>query len=161
MPPSGFTAAYGSFSSTQSQFIALPATEFPLAYDTADVTPSGVSCSFPSSQISVAATGVYSVLASVQVDKAGGGGGGGGTDILDFYISINGVGAPNSATRVAIAASVETVMTVEWFLQLGAGDYVEVVLYSPSSSFFRALAIPTAPPVPAIPSIITTIQRIA
>jgi hypothetical protein len=51
-------------------------------------------------------------------------------------------------------------MTVEWFLNISAGDNVSVVAYAAVSGL-QVLALPASSPVPAIPSIITTVLRIA
>lgn len=149
-----FTPAYGSFSSTQTQAFAA-ATPTALVYDTADVTPVGMSCAFPSGDITVTAAGTYKVLASLQCDNTAP-----GSSVLDMYVAINTVAVPNSATRVAINQNQETVMTVEWLLTLTAGQNVSVYCYAANPGL-QALAVPAAPPVPAIPSIITTLVRIA
>ena len=150
--------AYGSFSSTQTQVVnpAFPAlAPLPLVYNTTDITPLGVSCATPSASIVVATTGVYKVLSSVQCDK---------TTInvgdLEMWIAVGGVAVPNSATRLAINQNLESVMVVEWFLELTAGDAVSINLASTTDGL-QALAVPAAAPVPAIPSVITTITRIA
>lgn len=148
------TSAYGSFSSTQTQTV--PATtETPLVYDTADLTPVGMTCSLPSADITITNAGTYKVLASVQCDKTTGGAGD-----LEMWVSINGTAVPNSATRLQINQNTESLMTVEWFLDLLAGQTVSVSLYS-STTGLQALAVPASAPVPAIPSIITTVLRIA
>ena len=152
-----FTPEYGSFSSTQIQGLT---SNVPLAvvYDTADINPPiGMTCSLPSSQIVVTNGGVYKVLSSLQCDNTAGG----GADVLDMFVAVNGTPVPNSATRLAINAATESVMTVEWFLPMGPGDTVEVVALAPASSTLQLLAVPAAPPVPVIPSIITTVLRIA
>jgi hypothetical protein len=128
----------------------------PLTYTDADVTPVGMTCALPSSSIQIINAGVYKVLASIQCDNTSGG----GTDDLEMWCDINGTAVPNSATRVAINLNQETVMTVEWFLNIGAGDNVSVVAYAAVSGL-QVLALPASPPVPAVPSIITTVLRIA
>jgi len=147
-------AAYGSFSSTQTQpLVAL--TPLPVVYDTADILPFGVSCALPSATITIGVAGLYKVLASAQCNRTG---------LLlgdtEMYVSVNGTAVPNSATRLNINQNIETLMTVEWFLELAVGDDVEVVVYSPVADQ-ELLAVAAAAPVPAIPSIITTILRIA
>jgi hypothetical protein len=149
------TSAYGSFSSTQTQ--SVPATtETPLVYDTADLTPVGMTCSLPSSDIVITTSGTYKVLASVQCDKTTGGGAGD----LEMWVSRNGIAVPNSATRIQINQNTESLMAVEWFLDIPAGVSLSISLYS-STTGLQALAVPASAPVPAIPSIITTILRIA
>lgn len=150
-----FTPTYGSFSSTQTQTIAAT-TDVPITYDTADITPVGVSCTLaPSADIVVTNAGTYKVLTSLQCDKTTG-----GSDQLDMWVSVNGTAVPNSATKLQINQNQESVMTVEWFLTLAASDAVSVHTYAPTAGL-QALAVAAAPPVPAIPSIITTVLRIA
>jgi hypothetical protein len=126
-----------------------------LVYDTTDITPVGMSCATPSASIVVVFTGVYKVLSSVQCDK---------TTVavgdLEMWIAVNGTAVPKSATRLAINQNLEALMTVEWFVELTAGDAVSINLAS-SADGLQALAVPAAAPVPAIPSIITTVVRIA
>lgn len=159
LPPL-FAPAYGSFSSTQTQLInaAFPLlSPLTLAYDTADVPPVGVAViGFPgAAPIRVAAAGVYKVLSSVQLDKTTG-----GLADVDLYITANGVPVPNSATKLNINQNQEDLMTVEWFITLPALGVIEVVLESAVAGI-RALAVPAAGTVPSIPSVITTILRIA
>lgn len=151
-----FAPANGSFSSTQTQAIS-SASATPIVYDTQDITPAGVTCLTPSADIRVTAAGLYKVLASAQCDKTGG-----GSAPLEMWVAINGNAVPNSGTRLAINQNQEAVMTVEWFLSLAATDLVSVSCFDPTATNdLRLLAIPAASPVPAIPSIITTILRIA
>jgi hypothetical protein len=113
----------------------------------------------PDTKITVSNTGVYKVLASVQVNKTTG-----GVGELDMFVAVNGTGVPNSTSKVEVNQNTELVLTVEWFLELNANDDVEVYLFSPTDGL-EALAVPpTVGPtltIPAIPSIITTILRIA
>jgi hypothetical protein len=150
-PPS---PVYGSFSSSVSQTLTQNV-ELELQYNTEDLSSSGVSCTFPSSRIYVQSSGVYKVLASLQCDKTTP-----GTGIINMYPSIEGIPVPNSATRVVINQALESLMTVEWFLTLNAGQYITIDVFSTITGA-RALAIPASPPVPLIPSIITTILKIA
>lgn len=150
-----FSPTYGSFSSTQTQTIAAT-TDVPITYDTADITPVGMTCTLaPSADIVITNAGTYKVLTSLQCDKTTG-----GADQLDMWVSVNGTAVPNSATKLQINQNQESVMTVEWFLTLAASDAVSVHTYAPTAGL-QALAVAAAPPVPAIPSIITTVLRIA
>jgi len=149
-----FAPASGSFSSTQTQNLTATV-PLPLVYDTIDVPSVGLTCVTPSADILVANTGRYKVLASLQCNRTMG-----GVAQLDMWVALNGTAVPNSATKVEINQNQEVVMTVEWFLDITAGQSVSVVAYSPSTGM-QGLAVPAAPPVPAIPSIITTALRIA
>jgi len=77
-----------------------------------------------------------------------------------MWIAVNGTAVPNSATRIQINQNQETVMAVEWMTPLDKGDAVSINLASTAEGL-QALAIAAAAPVPAIPSIIVTLQRIA
>jgi hypothetical protein len=109
----------------------------------------------PSKDIVIGVAGVYKVLASAQCDK---------TTInpgdIEMWIAVNGTAVPNSGTRTQINQNQESVMTVEWMTPLNKNDAVSIVLASAAGGL-QALAIPAAAPVPAIPSIIATVQRIA
>ena len=146
--------AYGSFSSTQTQVVTQNVV-LPIVFNTVDIVPAGVTCVVPSPNILINVGGVYRVLASLQCDRTMGGNG-----ELDMWIAVNGTAVPNSATKLQINQNEELVMTVEWLVTLAIGNTVSINLFSPNIGM-RALAVAAAPPVPAIPSIITTIQRIA
>lgn len=147
-PPS-----YASFSSADTQSIpALLAT--PATFDTVDITPFGISNPAPST-LRIGVPGVYKVQASAQCDR---------TALLlgdlEMFIQVNLTPVPNSTTRIQINQNQEVVMTVEWLLDLDAGDDVFIQFYSGTVGQ-RILAIPAAGGVPAIPSIIVTFIRIA
>jgi hypothetical protein len=147
-------SVYGSFSSDVSQNLTQNVV-LELQYNTEDVSSSGVSCTFPSARIYVQSSGVYKVLSSLQCDKTNG-----GTGVINMYPSIDGIAVPKSATRVVINQALESLMTVEWFLTLNAGQYITIDAFSTTTGG-RALAIAESPPVPLIPSIITTILKIS
>ena len=149
-----FPPAYGSFSSTLNQPISAT-TELPLVYDTADVTPIGMTCALPSSDITITESGTYKVLASVQCDRTVAGQGD-----VEMWCSVQGTAVPNSATRINLNQNIEQVMTVEWIVSVAASEIVSVSVYS-SVAGNVAASFAAAPPVPAIPSIITTVLRIA
>ena len=142
--------AYASFSSTQTQNITA-STPLPVSHNTADITPKNIYATLPSTNIYVRNKGVYKVLSSLQCNKTTGGFGD-----LEMYIAVNGTPVPNSSTRLSINQNIESVLSVEWFVELDARDYITIVLYSVDTGL-QALAIVNSP---TIPSIITTIMRI-
>ena len=152
-PVFGPSPCYGSFSSTQIQGIAV-GVPTPATYDTVDIEPVGVALSSPSS-IRIGVAGVYRVLSSIQVNKTTG-----GFAELEMFPQVNLTPVPNSGTRVEVNQNAEIPMTVEWFLDLNVGDEVFIQIYTPAAGL-ELLAVPAAVGLPAIPSIITTIQRIA
>lgn len=148
------TPAYASFSSSATQGITQNVA-LPLTYDTIDITPRNIyTTTLPSANIYVTSKGVYKLLASLQCDKTSSGQGD-----IEMYCAVNGTAVPSSATRVQINQNIESLMAVEWFLELEKNDAVSIVAFS-STTGLRALAVASASPVPAIPSIITTIMRI-
>jgi len=149
-PPS----IYASFSSTQTQNITQNQV-LSLVYNTEDISASGITCTLPSANIYILETGVYKVLASLQCDRTVT-----GNASINMYPSINGVPVPNSATRVVINQNIESLMTVEWYLNISQGQYITIDLYSTFTGA-RALAVAASNPVPLIPSIITTIMKIS
>jgi len=150
-PPS---AVYGSFSSTISYDLS-DSEVLQIPYNTEDISASGVFSPLPSEKIYVQSSGVYKVLSSLQCDRTTG-----GNSTINMWISVNNNAVPNSATRVVINQSMESIMTVEWFLNLNNGDFITIDLYSPTIGA-RALSISAIGPVPLIPSIITTIMKIS
>lgn len=146
-------ASYGSFSSTQTQTVPAGIAS-PVTYDTVDITPVGMALSAPSS-IRIGIAGVYKVLASAQCDRSAV-----GAAELDMFLQIGLTPVPNSASKIQINQNQETVMTVEWIVELDVGDEVFVQFFSPVVGM-QLLAVPAAGGVPAIPSIITTVVRIA
>jgi len=146
--------AYASFSSTQTQLI-VPGVPTPITYDTVDIQPVGIVQGPSPDAITVLQSGVYKVIASLQCDNTVP-----GSQELDMFLKVGVNDLPNSATRVAINQAQETVMTVEWLVSLTAGQFVSVTCSSAVVGL-RALAVAAAGVVPAIPSIITTIMRIA
>jgi hypothetical protein len=146
--------AYASFSSTQTQTIA-PGVAVPITYNTVDVQPVGIVQGPSPDAITVLQSGVYRILASLQCDNTVP-----GAQELDMFLTVGVTALPNSATRVAINQAQETVMTVEWIVPLTAGQFFAVTCASAVVGL-RALAVAAAGVIPAIPSIITTVMRIA
>ena len=148
------TPIYASFSSNQTQNITQNQV-LPLVYNTEDISASGIRCTLPSANIYILESGVYKVLASLQCDRTIT-----GNASINMYPSINGVPVPNSATRVVINQNIESLMTVEWYLNILQGQYITIDLFSTFTGA-RALAVAASTPVPLIPSIITTIMKIS
>ena len=149
-------ASYGS-TTTQLCNPAFPTlAELPITYNISFAPQKNITCSLapPSSQITVGVSGVYKVCSSVQLDKTTP-----GLDAVDCYIKVNGTAVADSATKLNLNQNQEDVITVEWFLEMNAGDFVEVVLYTAAQGV-QALAVAASAPVPAIPSIITNIQML-
>lgn len=153
-----FPLAYASFSASGTQNITQNS-ETVLIYDTQDIVPLNISVKMPGSkEIIPLNAGLYKVLSSVQVSKSTG-----GTGNTIMYPKVNGVPLANSATSLTTTQSTQDLITVEWFIYLNSAEPLEIAMYTPNSGI-QAFAVPAATPpnpTPAIPSIITTIMRIA
>lgn len=158
--------SHGGFISTINQVLANPAgvgagVPVYLVYDT---TTSAVGCGLVIgtggglSAIQVANAGVYQITFSVQWDKFGGG----GTNNVQAWFAVNGTPIPWSNSEIDITQQINQISCVDIILSLNAGDFVEIVGYTPvGSNNIQALANPIDPTHPvAIPSIITNITRI-
>ena len=157
-PTGVFNPFYGSFISTTTQGpTGLLVTPVPITFDsktTGNINPVGA---YPTSQIQISQTAVYRVLFSAQCDCTG------GTHRLEIWPVVSGTSVPDSNTRIAVPASTETCLTVEYFLQLNAGDILQLYMRGDSINV-RILYVPpdlsTTPTTPAIPSIILNINQI-
>ena len=151
----------GAFSdtTTQTQTGGVANTPTPITYNTTDVTNGVALVGGNPSQIRVTKTGLYRVMFSIQFDKTGG-----GVSQVDVWLRKNGADIANSASQVVVnGTSGETVLTVPFFLNLNANDYIEVVFASADATMAVAtFPAQTAPPDPytrpAVPSIITTVD---
>lgn len=119
---------------------------------------------YPNTTIVIPTSGVYRVMFSAQMDSTG------GLLPIEIFPVINGISVPDSNTRSVVDVTVESVMTVEYFLQFNTNDRFELYMtggtsLSPPASNARIVGFPAVPgingpDIPAIPSIILTIQRI-
>lgn len=151
-----FPPTHCAYSSSQTQSIVAN-NILPLVYDTQDTAPSLVSVSLPDSNIVPSNSGLYKVLASVQLNRTSA-----GNSTVVMFPRVNGTEVANSATYLKINQQEEDVMTVEWFIYLVGGDALQICVYSTDSDNECLAVVRDAPNgIPAVPSIITTILRIA
>ncbi len=146
-------ARYGQFYDTNIQIAAAINTPQAITFNTTDVTR-GVFIGTSSSRVYVDTEGVYNFLYSIQLDKTSG-----GTGIFWVWPRINGIDVPDSNSQVQIQGNnAEQLVTIGYFFELKAGDYVEIMFavndvsvqveYFPASAFY-----------PAVPSIILTVSN--
>lgn len=154
-------APYGSFSNNTDQTSPSVGSTAVVVYDTTEES-SGVYLA-SSSRLYVRNYGIYNVQFSLQLvnqDNV--------AQYADVWFRVNGTDVPRSASRFDIAARksstewTHVVGTVNIFLELQAGDYVEVA-GTTSSTLVALESYPadTVIPRPAIPAAIVTIQYIA
>jgi hypothetical protein len=154
-------APYGAFTRNTSQTAPVAMTPATIEYDTTEEA-SGIYLS-SNSRLNVRNPGTYNVQFSIQLasdDNA--------LQYADVWFRKNGADIPRSATRfdLPIRKSAgdpsHTVGTVNIFVELAAGDYVEVAgLVSATTVSLISYAATTSPARPVIPAAIVTMQYIA
>jgi len=153
-PPRGFNRArYGSFYDTTTQVATVINTATAITFNTTDLS-NGVAIGSPTSRITVDTPGIYNFAISFQLDKISGG-------TAEFYIwfRVNGVDVPDSAGLIRIQGNnAEIFSAYNLFLTLNDADYVEI-MFSVSDLSVELHAVPATAPVPAIPSIILTVNN--
>jgi hypothetical protein len=151
----------GAFSddTDQTQTGGIASTPTPILFNSTDVS-NGISLVLGNaSRMRVSQTGLYELIFSIQLDKSGG-----GVSPCDVWLRKNGTDIPNSASQVVVnGTNGETVLTVDFFLQLVANDYIEIVFASTDATMtvtsFNAITTPYVRP--AVPSIIATMKLIS
>jgi hypothetical protein len=146
-------ARYGSFYDTTTQTGTTINTAKAITFNTTDLS-NGVYIGSPTSRIYVDTPGIYNYDMSFQLDKTSGGSG-------NFYIwfRLNGVDVANSASYIQIQGNNHEIFSsLNYFFDLNAGDYVEI-MFSVSTLSVEVAAFAAAAPVPAIPSIILTVAN--
>lgn len=153
-PPREFKRArYGSFYDTTTQTATVINTAKAITFNTTDLS-NGVFIGSPTSRIVVDSEGLYNFALSFQIDKTSGG-------TAEFYIwfRLNGVNIDDSAGLIRIQGNdAEIFSAYNLFLDLKANDYVEI-MFSVSDLDVELHAVAATAPVPAIPSIILTVNN--
>jgi hypothetical protein len=153
-PPREFKRSrYGSFYDTTTQTATVINTAKAITFNTTDLS-NGVFIGSPTSRIVVDSEGIYNFDTSFQLDKTTG-----GTDEFYFWFRLNGTDVPNSASQIRIQGNdAEIFSSLNYFFDLKAGDYVEM-MFSTTSLSVELLSVVATPPVPGIPSIILTVSN--
>lgn len=144
---------YGSFYSTNTQLAAAINTAKEITFNTTDLSY-GVYIGSPTSRIYIDTEGVYNFQTSIQLDSTV------ATD-EEFYLWFrkNGVDVTDSASQVRIKGNnAEVFLSLNYFFDLKAGDYVEMV-FSVTNLGVQLLAVSAAAPHPGIPSVILTVSN--
>ena len=153
-PPREFKRArYGSFYDTTTQTPTAINTAKAITFNSTDLS-NGVYIGTPTSRIVVDSEGIYNFDTSFQLDKTTG-----GTDEFYFWFRLNGTDVPDSASQIRIQGNdAEVFSSLNYFFDLKAGDYVEL-MFSATSLAVELLSVPATAPVPGIPSIILTVSN--
>ena len=142
---------YGSFYDTTTQTAAVINTATKVTFNTTDLSL-GVYLGSPTSRVYVDTDGIYNFQTSIQLDSTV-------SPAHEFYLwfALNGVDVANSASQVRIqGSSAEVFVALNYFFNLKAGDYVELV-YSVTNLGVRLEATAASAPHPGIPSVILTV----
>jgi hypothetical protein len=153
-PPREFERSrYGSFYDTTTQTATTINTATTITFNTTDLSR-GVYLGTPTSRVYVDTPGIYNFDTSFQLDKTSGG-------LAEFYFwfRLNGTDVPDSASQIRIQGNnAEIFSSLNYFFDLNAGDYVEM-MFSTTSLSVELLSVPATAPVPGIPSIILTVSN--
>ena len=154
-------APYGCFTNNTDQTSPSVGSTAVVVYDTTEEA-SGVYLS-NSSRLYVRNYGIYNVQFSLQLKNSAN-----DAQYADVWFRINGTDVPRTASRFDIPARKSSgdpshvIGTVNVFLELQAGDYVEVAGTTSSTDVgLEHYAANTGIPRPAIPSAIVTVNYIA
>lgn len=157
-PGTDRVAIYGSFSSSAQQTIGT--TPHVVTFNVSE-NANGVSL-VAGTKLTVSESGVYGLDISPQLAHSGG-----GAEIITFWLRVNGVDVPRSASSFEMGNNNNrTLPFLQIDLPLNAGQYIEWVFVSTSATnltlehFPAVLSPPAAFAIPAIPSVIANVKRI-
>lgn len=152
-PPRQFAASrYGSFYDTTTQVATVINTATAITFNNTDLS-NGVVLS-TTSRVMVDTPGIYNFDTSFQLDKTAG-----GTGLFYLWFRLNGVDVPDSASQIRIQGNnAEVFSSLNYFFNLNAGDYVELI-FSVDDLSVQILAETAVAPHPGIPSIILTVSN--
>ena len=105
------------------------------------------------SRVTVSQAGTYNIQFSAQIETSA------GADTVYIWFKKNGNNIADSATKVVLANNTAQVMTVNIFNEAVANDYYELA-YENINGHATILAEAASGNIPAIPSVILTIQQI-
>ena len=144
---------YGSFYDTTTQAATAINTAKAITFNTTDLS-NGVYLGTPTSRIYVDTGGIYNFQISIQLDSTV-------ATAEEFYLwfRLNGVDVTNSASQMRVQGNnAEVFAALNYFFNLKAGDYVEI-MFSVSNLGVVLLAAGAVAPHPGIPSIILTVAN--
>ena len=153
-PPREFKRSrYGSFYDTTTQAATAINTAKAVTFNTTDLS-NGVYLGTPTSRIYVDTGGIYNFQISIQLDSTV-------ATAEEFYLwfRLNGADVTNSASQMRVQGNnAEVFAALNYFFNLKAGDYVEI-MFSVSNLGVVLLAAGAVAPHPGIPSIILTVAN--
>ena len=107
-------------------------------------------------QITVTQTGVYNIAFSAQLHKTSGGG---ATQIY-IWFRVDGADVADSNTTLTLANNGDLLVAAwNFFTKINAGSHIQI-MWQASAASVELLRNTTVSPLPAIPSVIATINRV-
>jgi hypothetical protein len=151
----GRSGRYGAFHDSTTQTAAVANTAYPIVLGATDLSL-GVYLGAPTSRVYVDTGGIYNIQFSAQLDRTL------STDgIIWIWLRINGANVSNSASQIRLKGNdAETIAAWNFLVSLNAGNYFEIV-WAADDTASRLQAIAAAGVVPAIPSMILTVDNIS
>ena len=147
--------SYGSWYSTATQTITSGATKS-ITVNTTDMA-NGIKV-VGGSKFTVDYDATYNFQFSAQLFRDSGGGNG---NTVQIWLAKNGTSVPNSATRVDVTTNApQQVAAWNFYAKLKKNDYLELK-WTANTSSMKILAASASGSVPAIPSVIVTMNQIA
>jgi len=146
--------AYGSFFDTTTQS-GSAGNIYAIKHNTTDFGD-GVSI-VSETRITMEEAGIYTIISTQQFSHTSGG----EVDITG-WLRKNGTDVANSATDLRLKGNgAAELYAINYFVSASAGDYYEM-MWSPtdSTTIIKAIAARTSPTRPAVPSVITTVNRV-
>ena len=154
----GALGYWGSFWSDTSQTIIL-ASPTAMTLNNTDPNTNGISI-VSNSQITVSSQGVYNIQFSAQIADSTSGG---NVNYIYIWFNKNGITIPDSNTRITLDNQNSfSVASWNYMISLQAGDNIEIIWYTLDAGI-SLVAVPSiiGPPlIPAIPSVIVTVQQV-
>ena len=147
--------SYGSFFDTTSQTASLADTIYAVNHNTTDLS-NGVSI-VSGSRITISETGTYTIISTHQYVHSTG-----GTVTITGWLRKNGNDASYSGTDLRLKGNGDKdLYAINYFVEAEAGDYYEL-MWSADGTDTYIVATParTGPVRPAVPSVITTVNKV-
>ena len=147
--------SYGSFYDTTSQTASLADTIYTVTHNSTDLS-NGVSI-VNGSRITISETGTYTIISTHQYVHSTG-----GVVTITGWLRKNGVDVDYSGTDLRLKGNGDKdLYAINYFVEAEAGDYYELMWSANGTdTFIVATPARTSPTRPAVPSVITTVNKV-
>ena len=147
--------SYGSFFDTTSQTASLADTIYAVNHNTTDLS-NGVSI-VSGSRITISETGTYTIISTHQYVHSAG-----GTVTITGWLRKNGNDVSYSGTDLRLKGNGDKdLYAINYFVEAEAGDYYELMWSSDDiDTYIVTTPARTGPVRPAVPSVITTVNKV-